>query len=227
MELTPPRAVLFDWDNTLVDTWPIIHKALHETFTHYGMTPWTLEETKNSVARSMREAFPDLFGAQWEEAGLFYQQSYRKYHIEWLKPLPGALETIRLLKKVPPYMGVVSNKKGDNLREEVDHLEWKNYFRVIVGAQDAEADKPHPAPVCMALEDSGIELDKDVWFIGDSVVDLECAEACGVTGILYGDHETQMNGTRSGTYKGFPFHAHAKNHTELQLLIEEYEPVGV
>jgi phosphoglycolate phosphatase len=27
-----PRAILFDWDNTLVDSWAVIHEALVVTF---------------------------------------------------------------------------------------------------------------------------------------------------------------------------------------------------
>ncbi len=30
--LKPPRAVLFDWDNTLVNTWPTIVECYHDAF---------------------------------------------------------------------------------------------------------------------------------------------------------------------------------------------------
>ena len=66
--LKRPDAIIFDWDNTLVDTWPVIHAALFETFTAMGHVPWTLEETKARVALSMRESFPKLFGDRWAAA---------------------------------------------------------------------------------------------------------------------------------------------------------------
>ena len=28
LKLPKPKAVIFDWDNTLVDTWPLIHQAI-------------------------------------------------------------------------------------------------------------------------------------------------------------------------------------------------------
>jgi phosphoglycolate phosphatase len=34
-----PRAILFDWDNTLVDTWPTILDALNTTFEAFHMAP--------------------------------------------------------------------------------------------------------------------------------------------------------------------------------------------
>ena len=31
LQLPKPKAVIFDWDNTLVDTWPLIHEAIDKT----------------------------------------------------------------------------------------------------------------------------------------------------------------------------------------------------
>ena len=55
MSLPKPKAVIFDWDNTLVNTWPIIHEALAATFKEMGQQPWTLEQTMARVRKSMRE----------------------------------------------------------------------------------------------------------------------------------------------------------------------------
>ncbi len=51
--------------------------------------------------------------------------------------------------------GVVSNKAGKFLRAEVVHLGWSPHFGAVVGAGDARADKPDPAPILMALEQLG------------------------------------------------------------------------
>ena len=40
MRLRPPRALLFDWDNTLVDTWSVIHHALMATLNPAGAFFW-------------------------------------------------------------------------------------------------------------------------------------------------------------------------------------------
>jgi phosphoglycolate phosphatase len=34
-KLSIPRAILFDWDNTLVDTWPLIHTAMNGRWKKY------------------------------------------------------------------------------------------------------------------------------------------------------------------------------------------------
>ena len=46
--LSKPTAILFDWDNTLVNTFPIIYQGLYDTFIAMGMEPWTFEEVKGN-----------------------------------------------------------------------------------------------------------------------------------------------------------------------------------
>lgn len=223
--LKPPRAVIFDWDNTLVDTWPIIHKALNQTFEKYGFPTWTEHETKQRVKHSLRDSFPKLFGDQWEEVGKDYQHFYQTNHLQQLQTLPLSEEVLKLLKERGVYTVVVSNKKGHNLRREVEHLGWEAYFSKLVGADDAERDKPHPDPVDMALAGSGIEPGADVWFVGDTVVDLECAHNTKCIPVLYGvadtgDREHCDQGTLR-RYSGFDVHHHALDHTELLSLFKK------
>ena len=63
-----PRAVLFDWDNTLIDSWPAIHSATNAVMAAMGHPLWTFEETKIRVRKSLRDTFPVMFGERWLEA---------------------------------------------------------------------------------------------------------------------------------------------------------------
>lgn len=214
MILPKPHAVLFDWDNTLVDTWPTIHAALNMTLDHMKHPQWSLEKVKTNVKRSMRESFPELFAERWEEAAQHYQQSYRSIHLGHLQPLPGAEDTLRMLKRNGPFLGIVTNKKSDTLKLELDHLGWREYFDVLVGAGDAARDKPSCDPAILALQHYSGARGEQVWFVGDTAVDLECATAIDATAILFGDHIPQ-----GMMHDGHPFVAHARTHAELQEMI--------
>jgi phosphoglycolate phosphatase len=180
-----PRALLFDWDNTLVDTWDTIHHALVVTFTAMGREPWTLAETKLKVARSLRDAFPVLFGDRWEEARKLYLDSFVAVHLERLKAMGGAQAMLEALAADGFYLGVVSNKTGNILRREAEHLRWTRHFKRLVGAGDAALDKPHTAPVLLALDASGIGVG-EAWYVGDTALDMECAQNAGCLGVLVG-----------------------------------------
>lgn len=214
--LPRPTAVLFDWDNTLVDTWPVIHRALNATLSHMGHEPWPIERVKQDVKRSMRDSFPELFGEHWQEASERYQQDYRSIHLDAIKSLEAAEDMLKALSATGVFMALVSNKRGPSLRLECDKLGWTQYFAIAVGADDAARDKPHADPALMALAGSGIEPGPHIWFIGDTGVDLECAAALGATPILYGDHET--NGS---THDGWPYAAHVRTQAQLKALFKE------
>jgi len=94
-----------------------------------------------------------------------------------------------LLAAAPWPLGVVSNKAGKYLRAEVVHLGWSSYFGPVIGAGDARADKPDPAPILLALEQLGCPADASVWYLGDTALDMRAAQAAGVTAVLVGDAE--------------------------------------
>lgn len=184
--MSPPRAIVFDWDNTLVDSWTTIHEALVLTFTAMGHAPWTLTETKARVRHSLRDAFPALFGERWEDARKLYLDHFTAIHLERLTPIVGVADLLAATQQAGFHLAVLSNKTGRILRLEADHLGWSSYFKRLVGAGDAGADKPDPVAMQFALEGSGF-AGPDVWYVGDTALDMECAARAGCTAVLLGE----------------------------------------
>ena len=184
-----PRAILFDWDNTLVDSWATIHDALNFLMRKMEQPEWSIVETKERVRLSLRESFPVLFGERWEEARTIYLDRFRAIHLERLRALPGREAMLRSLSDLGIFLGVVSNKTGPLLRREVDRLGWSGLFGRVVGAGDAPADKPACEPVHLALSESGVSPGEDVWFVGDTALDMECATNSGCVAVLLGEAE--------------------------------------
>jgi phosphoglycolate phosphatase len=180
-----PRAVLFDWDNTLIDSWETIHEALVIAFRAMGHEPWTMAETKERVRLSLRDHFPRLFGDRWESARDLYLEAFTRIHLERLKPMAGAAELLAELAAEGFYLGVVSNKTGRILRREAEHLGWTGHFKRLVGAGDAARDKPQAEPVLLALDGTGIDC-AETWYVGDTGLDMECAANAGCVGVLLG-----------------------------------------
>ena len=196
LNLKKPKAVIFDWDNTLVDTWPLIQTAIDKTMVDMGQQPWGLEKVRDTVHKSMRESFPEIFGDDWQRAGEIYKTTYRSIHLEKIQLLPGALELINKLEEQGVLQFIVSNKIGATLRKEAAKIGIDKKFFAIVGANDAYADKPHKDPVELALLGSDLDPKKDeIWFVGDTIADVECAYNCGCTPIIYGHSSHQISKT--------------------------------
>lgn len=180
-----PAVLLFDWDNTLVDGWIGIAAALNAAFDAFDKPRWTVEETKQRVRVALRESFPVMFGDAWEHARDIFYERFRADHLSHVTPMPGAAEALAASANWP--RGVVSNKAGRYLRAEVSHLGWRTHFGPVIGAGDATADKPDPAPILLALEQLGVPPGRAVWYLGDTALDMRAARAAGVTAVLVGD----------------------------------------
>jgi phosphoglycolate phosphatase len=180
-----PRAILYDWDNTLVDGWAGIAGALNTTFDAFGLPRWSVEDTRRRVRTSLRESFPALFGPDWQRARELFHRAMTELHLQYLRPMGGAAALLRAGAGRP--QGLVSNKNGRYLRAEVAYLGWDAHFGAIVGAGDAAADKPDPAPILLALERLGLVADPSVWYAGDTASDMQAARAAGLTAVLVGD----------------------------------------
>lgn len=215
-----PHSVLFDWDNTLVDSLDCIRSAMSVMCEQMNLDCQLDSQTTAQAFYSLRDSFPAIFHDRWQEARDIFYNYYRAHHLSQLRPKPGAETLLTKVASHGLYMAVVSNKEGELLRCEVDALGWGKFFTRVIGASDASFDKPDPAPVIMALEPVASELAEiglsvvessralsatlglvnleadrpaklprsQVWFIGDSLVDLECAHRSGCVSILIAPH---------------------------------------
>lgn len=198
---TPPTVLLYDWDNTLVDGWAGITAALNAVFAAFDKPLWTVEDTRNRVRVSLRESFPVMFGDAWERARDLFYGTLRDQHLDHVQPMPGAAEALRAGARWP--QGVVSNKAGDFLRREVVHLGWSGHFGPVIGAGDAVADKPDPAPIFLALQQLGCAPGPSVWYLGDTALDMQAARAAGVTAVLVGDAAHDGGVARAAPHRHF------------------------
>lgn len=215
MDLPRPKAIVFDWDNTLVDTFPTIHAALNVVQNAMGVQPWTLEEAHTRVRQSVRDVFPVMFGDRWEEAREIFYRAFQDVHLRELRALEGADDLLEHLHAAGITLTVVSNKTAGYLRREADHLGWSRRFHRVVGATDAARDKPAPDPVLMSLEGAGVRAGPEVWFAGDTDIDLECAHHAGCIPILVRSEPPQP-----GEFAAFPPVLHVHNLGELKALVK-------
>jgi len=212
--LNLPEAVIFDWDNTLIDAWPCILDCYNSTFRRFGMPEWTMEEGKRNIARSLRDTFPSMFGDRWKDAREHYYDTFAKVHLERMVPFAHTEAMLRVLTDKGIYLAVVSNKLGDFLRAEARHLGWDSMFGALVGATDAQRDKPDHAPVHLALQPSGIAPGPNVWFVGDSFVDLQCAHQSGCVAVLM-----RPEAPVTGEFSDFPHNIYVEDAQKLLSLI--------
>lgn len=174
------KAVFFDWDGTLVDSLPLLFSAHNHVRTHLGYPLWSMEEYLDALVYSTRELYPRLYGDRAQEGQDTLYQYISDHHLAQISVIDGAEDVLITLKNRNVPMGLVSNKRNDILRREVEHLGWQKYFDVYMGAGVAAKDKPSGAPLlhALGLHPHGLTIDQ-ILYVGDTESDLACAKDAG------------------------------------------------
>ncbi len=184
--LNKPRAIIFDWDDTIISAWHIIHAAINKTLEEMGDKPWSEEEARERIGPPAKILFTDLFGEEnWKKADEIYINVYQEMIENNIKLHDGAEEVLKFANDNDIYCAIASTKRGPILRKEVEILGFDKYFKNVIGTGDAKKDKPAKEIVDMSLQGSGIDPKVDeVWFVGDGVTDLKCADNSGCKAVF-------------------------------------------
>ena len=215
------KALVFDWDNTLVDGWTGITSALNVVLRAWGQPAWTVADARARIRASVRDTFPGMFGDTWRDAAALLRTTMREQDLSHLALMQGADALVAAAASWPA--AIVSNKEGVVLRREVAHLGWTARFGAIVGAGDASADKPDPAPIWHALGLIGVKPGREVWYVGDTGSDMQAAHAAGCTAVLVGD-AAHDGGVARLEQSGAAPHLHCHDAWDLAALLRRQSP---
>jgi phosphoglycolate phosphatase len=214
-----PAAVFFDWDGTLADSVKFLEDAHSHARKTLGFPPLKAGAFANEYFGQPREKlYKELYAPRVGEAKKTFEAYVRENHLD-LKPLPGAEDILKFFAARNIPMGVVSNKKPEFIGQEIKNFGWEKYFKSYVGAAEALQDKPSPEPLLLAIKRARIKNEpKDIWYVGDTEIDLSCARDAGCPALFIGERP----GDADLIEKFRPIVA-AKNCTELHMfLLQSY-----
>jgi phosphoglycolate phosphatase len=175
-----PRAVLFDFDGTLADSYPAITASVNHVRAGHGLPPLEEAEVRRHVGRG------PVYLLEHTVPGTDVQQDlarYRAHHPSVLRTgtrlLPGAVEVLTALKRAEVRLAVCSNKPRPFTRQLLDYLGLGQFLDVVVGPEDVPRPKPAPDMLRKALAQLGVAA-TEALYVGDMVVDIETARGAGV-----------------------------------------------
>jgi phosphoglycolate phosphatase len=191
-QLPKPRAVLFDWDGTMVDSIDAIYQSFNLIQAELGKPALTMDEARRIMALgTSKEIFAHLNPEHFERSIELFYQYVPGLRLQNLKAVQPELVTmLDLLKANGIQIGVVSNARQYVVAPEVVHMGWTHYFDVVIGAVPDRPGKPDPAPVYAAFDALNIPHDAsgDVWFVGDMETDEKAAQSAGCKFLYYTGH---------------------------------------
>lgn len=179
------KAVIWDLDGTLLDSYDVIVESIHQTFLEQDIVCAKDEIHQHAIRFSISSLFSVYAKQNHIDVQLLkqrYSQISSGMYLD-IKVMNHGREVLQALTKqgVENY---VFTHRGKTTIPVLDNLGLTPFFREIITSQHGFARKPDREGLLYLM--SKYNLDPaHTCYVGDRRLDMECARNAGVPGILF------------------------------------------
>jgi HAD superfamily hydrolase (TIGR01509 family) len=174
--------ILFDVDGTLVDT-TYIHAVCWAEALRQNGHEVPMSTLHHHVGMSSDQLLGAVLGEDRDkdEDDLLDEAHKTLYKQHWgrLRPLPGAADLLRRCAAAGLKVVLASSASSEELTMLRSVIDADDVISAATGKNDADAGKPQPDIVQVALQKSGVAADRAV-FVGDATWDGVAAGRAGL-----------------------------------------------
>jgi 2-phosphoglycolate phosphatase len=179
--MMPVRAVLFDFDGTLADSFAAIAASANHVRHSFGLPEMTVAEVRKYVGYGLRNLMEELCaGFDPDEAVRRYREHHPTVMVSGTKLFPGVADTLHELHNRGVKLGVCSNKAVQFTKALVRDLGLGELMTGVFGPEDA-GGKPKPDPTMLLEACSRLDVPPaETVYVGDMIVDVQAGKAAGI-----------------------------------------------
>jgi len=175
------RAIVFDLDGTLIDSYEAITESLNYALALAGKPPRSLPEVRRMVGLGLETLIERAMGGpdRVQEGVLNFRRHYDHICVEKTILLPEVADTLAELDRRGYLMSVATNKPSYFAWRLLEGLRVRRHIVTVLGPDVVEHRKPHPEMVLRAIAKMGVTA-AETLYVGDMEVDIETSRAAGV-----------------------------------------------
>ncbi|MCE8038101.1 HAD-IA family hydrolase [Halomonas sp. MCCC 1A11062] len=188
MNASPPAALLFDLDGTLVDTAPDLARATNALRAHHGMEPLPYPVIRAQVSNGGSALVALALGLDkthhgHDEARQFLLDAYGRAVADESCLFPHLDRLLTRWEAQHRPWGIVTNKPRAYAAPLIESLGLTP--GALLCADDLPQRKPAPEPLWVAAERLDVSPAR-CWYIGDHLRDMQAARAAGMVAVAVG-----------------------------------------
>jgi beta-phosphoglucomutase family hydrolase len=177
------KAVIWDMDGVIADTALYHLEAWHEVFQKRGVS-FTEDDFRRNFGQRNDTIIRNILGAGLPPSEIDIiagekEENFRQRVRQKIKPLPGAIELIELLKEHFFSMALASSAPIENIRLIIRSLDINNCFHAIVSGREVKEGKPSPQGFLLAAKKLGVAPENCI-VVEDAVAGVTAAKRAGM-----------------------------------------------
>ena len=181
------KAILFDFDGTIVDTTELIHESMRRATGEVLGRELSRETLMANVGQPLprqMELLADGQPEKTEELLEVYLHHNEELHEGLIREFPNVGISLARLRDAGLRLAVVTSKRRFSVEMSLDSFaELRDVFEVFVTMEDTAEHKPLPAPLLKGLELLGDVSAERAAYVGDAPFDVAAAHAAGVMSV--------------------------------------------
>ncbi|MDO4869569.1 MAG: HAD-IA family hydrolase [Bacillota bacterium] len=178
--------VVFDFDGTVMNTNKIIIMSWQHTFNeirgHDGDMEYILGSFGEPLEYSMRNTFPEV---PVEESIKIYRDYHRDKFYDTIELFPGIIELMSQLKSEGIKTGLATSRLKVTTYQGLEKYDLFRYLDNIITVEDVDKAKPDPEILYASMKNLNSDPENTL-MLGDTKLDIACANNAGVTSVLVG-----------------------------------------
>ena len=178
------KAVLFDFDGTIVDTTELIHESMRRATSEVLGRTLSREALLANVGQPLPRQMKLLDSERAEELLESYRLHNEELHEDLIEAFPNVEASLARLREAGMCLAVVTSKRRFSLEMALDSFPaLRDAVDAFVIMEDTTEHKPHPAPLLKGLELLGDVAPDKAAYVGDSPFDVAAAHAAGTLSV--------------------------------------------
>lgn len=179
------KAILFDMDGVLVDSFEVWYQLFCSTLKHFGKNPIDRQEFTEHAWSLGFEVVSRRYFKEHKVADISdYYNSHFLDHRKYLKATDGVSAVLEDAKMQGLELAVISNTYTKLASKILTQVGLIDYFKLIIGGDKVEFAKPAPDMVLLACEQLGIAPCEAI-MVGDTEYDIAAAREAGCLAVGY------------------------------------------
>ncbi|MGQ9411823.1 HAD-IA family hydrolase [Streptococcus pluranimalium] len=187
------KIFIWDFDGTLVDSYPAILESLEVTYQHFHLPFDRVAVEKYILDKSTGDLLLDLEKAY----GISFEDLKKKQALEQaarddsIVLMPGTIEVLEWTKK-EEIQNFIYTHKGATTASVLKRLGIAAYFTEVITSANGFKRKSHPQAIDYLVEKYQL-VKGDIVYIGDRKLDMDLAFKAGISSINLTQGENEHN----------------------------------